>query len=263
MKLMRTLALAFAACAIALGAPAKGAWAQTLDDILKRGKVMIGIDASNAPYGMMSKTMEPEGLDVDVANAIAKRMGVKLEIVPVTGPSRIPTLLNNRADIIVATFAPTPERALQVSFSNPYSDVQQVLVAPVAKTLKTVADTAGMKVAVVRGNTQDIAFTPMAPPGATILRFDDDSSANQALLSGQVDVLVTGSVFAAIMVKQNPDKKLEIKLSIRDNPLAIGVRRGQQDLLNWINTFVFYMKYSGELEALHKKYDVPYALPVF
>ena len=256
--LRRTLALA-----LLLSAVAVGVHAQTLDDILKRGKVMIGIDASNTPYGMMGKTMEPEGLDVDVANAIAKRMGVKLEIVAVTGPSRIPTLLNNRADLIVATFAPTPERALQVSFSIPYSDVQQVIIAPASKTIKMVADTGGLKVAVVRGNTQDIAFTPIAPPTCTILRFDDDSSANQALLSGQVDALVTGSVFAAIMAKQNPDKKLEIKLSIRDNPLAIGVRRGQQDLLNWVNTFIFYMKYSGEREALHKKYDVPYALPVF
>ena len=256
--LRRTLALAMLLSAVALGAQA-----QTLDDILKRGKVMIGIDASNTPYGMMGKTMVPEGLDVDVATAIAKRMGVKLEIVAVTGPSRIPTLLNNRADLIVATFAPTPERALQVAFSIPYSDVQQVIVAPVARTIKTVADTGGLKVAVVRGNTQDIAFTPIAPPNCTILRFDDDSSANQALLSGQVDALVTGSVFAALMAKQNPDKKLEIKLSIRDNPLAIGVRRGQQDLLNWVNTFIFYMKYSGELEALHKKYDVPYSLPVF
>ena len=72
--LRRTLALA-----LLLSAVAVGAHAQTLDDILKRGKVMIGIDASNTPYGMMGKTMEPEGLDVDVANAIAKRMGVKLE----------------------------------------------------------------------------------------------------------------------------------------------------------------------------------------
>ena len=120
---------------------------------------------------------------------------------------------------------------------------------------------AGLKVAVVRGNTQDVAYTPIAPPTATILRFDDDAGAMQALLSGQVDALVTGSVTSAVIIRQNPDKKLEIKLAIRDNPLTIGVRRGQQDLLNRINIFIFYMKYSGELEALHKKFDIPYALP--
>jgi len=171
--------------------------------------------------------------------------------------------LNNRVDIIVATFAPTPERALQVSFSSVYSDVQQVIVAPEQRAIKTVADTNGLKVAVVRGNTQDVAFTPIAPAGCTILRFDDDAGANQALLSGQVDALVTGSVTAGMLAKQNPDRHLEIKLGIRDNPLTVGVRRGQQDLLNWINTFIFYMKYSGDLEAIHKKYDIPYSLPVF
>ncbi len=240
---------------------ATGAQAQTIDDILKRGKVLIGIDVTNPPYGLMGKTMEPEGLDVDMAKAMAKRLGVQLEIVQVTGPSRIPTLLNNRADIIIATFAPTPERALQVQFSSVYSDVQQVILAPQSRSIKTVADTAGLKIGVVRGNTQDVAFTPIAPPGCTILRFDDDAGVMQALLSGQVDGMVTGSVTSAVIARQNPDKKLEIKLSIRDNPLTIGVRRGQQDLLNWVNTFIFYMKYSGELEALHKKYDIPYALP--
>jgi polar amino acid transport system substrate-binding protein len=253
--------LAFAVLGLLAVAPA--VHAQTIDDILKRGKVLIGIDLANPPYGNMSRSMEPEGLDVDLARAIAKRMGVPLEIVQVTGPSRIPTLLNNRVDIIVATFAPTPERALQVSFSSAYSDVAQVIVAPEQRSIKTAADTSGLKVAVVRGNTQDVAFTPIAPPGCTIMRFDDDAGAGQALLSSQVDALVTGSVTAATLAKQNPDKHLEIKLAIRDNPLTVGVRRGQQDLLNWINTFIFYMKYSGELEAIHKKYDIPYSLPVF
>jgi len=235
--------------------------AQSVDDILKRGKLLVGVDVTNPPYGGMGTTMEPEGLDVDVAKAMAKRMGVAVEIVPVTGPSRIPTLLNNRVDVIVATFAPTPERALQVMFSAIYSDVQQVVVAPAARSIKTVADTAGMKIGLVRGNTQDVAFTPMAPAGCTILRFDDDAGVMQALLSGQVDGIVTGSVTANTIARQNPDKKLESKVAIRDNPMAIGVRRGQQDLLNWVNTFVLYMKYSGELEALHKKYAIPYALP--
>ena len=74
---------------------------------------------------------------------------------------------------------------------------------------------------------------------------------------------MTGSVTAGTMAKQNPDSHLEIKLAIRDNPLTVGVRRGQQDLLNWLNTFIFYLKYSGELEAMHKKYEIPYSLPVF
>ena len=185
----------FLGLAVLLGVVAAGSsvHAQTIDDILKRGKMLIGVDLANPPYGNMSRSMEADGLDVDLAKAIAKRMGVPLEIVQVTGPSRIPTLLNNRVDIIVATFAPTPERALQVSFSSVYSDVAQVIVAPAQRAIKTVADTSGLKVAVVRGNTQDVAFTPIAPPGCTILRFDDDAGANQALLSGQVDALVTGS----------------------------------------------------------------------
>jgi polar amino acid transport system substrate-binding protein len=66
----------------------------------------------------------------------------------------------------------------------------------------------------------------------------------------------------AIQAK-NPEKHIEVKVGLRENPLAIGVRRGNVDLLQWLNTYIFNIKYDGELAAMHAKYNMPYSLPIF
>ena len=72
----------------------------------------------------------PDGYDADVAKLFAKDLGVKLNLVPVTGPNRIPFLLTNKVDVLIASLAVTPERAKQVQFSRPYSAATIVLYAP-------------------------------------------------------------------------------------------------------------------------------------
>src|SRR3546814_16259010 len=69
----------------------------------------------------------PDGYDADVARQLAKELGVKVNIVPVTGPNRIPFLLTNKVDLLVASLAITPERAKQVQFSDPYSEARIVV----------------------------------------------------------------------------------------------------------------------------------------
>ena len=95
--------------------------AQTPDEIIQRGKVVIAIDTTVPPYGMLDEGNQPSGIDVDVANEIGKALKVPVEFVTVNSPGRIPALLSNRVDMVVAIFSITPERALQVAFSNPYA----------------------------------------------------------------------------------------------------------------------------------------------
>lgn len=232
--------------------------AQTTDEIVKKGTLSVAIDITNPPYGGLDNEMQPAGIDVDIAKLMAQRLGVKLNIVQVTGPNRIPTLLNNRADLVIASFAPTAERALQVAFSNAYTNAQQVIVAAKERNVSSVADTAGMKVAVVRGNAQDVAYSAVAPKDAEIMRFDDDAGSIQALYSGQADALVIGNVAAESAIKQGPAGKFEVKLSIRDNPMAVGMRRDQWNLMQWVNTFLFNIKFTGELKKIHETHGVPY-----
>ena len=103
--------------AITLGV--SSASASSLDDIIARKKVLVGVDLSVPPFGITNEQMQPDGLDVDVAKLLAKDLGVELELVSVTGQSRIPSLQTGKVDFVVASFGIYTERALSVAFSNP------------------------------------------------------------------------------------------------------------------------------------------------
>ena len=76
--------------------------AQTIAEIKKKGEVTIGMLVDFPPYGTMNSSNQPDGYDADVARLLAKDLGVKLNLVPVTGPNRIPFLLTNKVDLLVA-----------------------------------------------------------------------------------------------------------------------------------------------------------------
>jgi polar amino acid transport system substrate-binding protein len=241
------------------------AQAQLLDEILKRKKVLIGIDLGVPPYGLTNKDQQPDGYDVDVAKLIAKDLGVNLEIVQLTGPNRIPYLQTNKVDIVVATFGITPQRALAVSFSIPYVALSLVVMGPKDKRIMSMADVKPYKVGLTRGTTQDIDFTRLAPQGTQIIRFEDDATTTAALLSGQVDIIATADLLAVEIAKRAPEKNLETKFPIRLSPGAIGVRRGDPDMLHWVNTFIYFHKLNGDLNGLFEKWTgsrMP-DLPVF
>lgn len=250
---------AAALCGTVMGSLALNAAAQTVDEIKKRGTVTVGILVDFPPYGTVDASNQPDGYDADVAKLLAKEWGVKLNLVPVTGPNRIPYLLSSKVDLLVASFSPTPERAKQVQFSRPHSAATIVLYGQKKLTIKTPADLKGVRVAVARASTQDTALTAIAPEGTEIRRFDDDASAMQALLSGQVDALGCATTIAAQIAKRVGDV-YETKLVLRQQYMAIAMRLGQPDLLKNVDAFVGKHVDSGELSKLYRKWlqtDLP------
>src|SRR3979490_2499154 len=151
-----------AGAAFALRSLGVSAQADTLDDIRKAGKIRIAIDLAIPPFGMTDDKMQPTGSDVDLARLLAKDMGVELEIVTTTGPTRIPMLQTNKADIVVSTLSITPDRAKVIDFSVPYADHPSVVGALKSLQIKQMSDLDGKKVAVVRGTTQDTDLTKQA-----------------------------------------------------------------------------------------------------
>jgi polar amino acid transport system substrate-binding protein len=249
-------ALGLAAVVYATVAPAS---AQTLEEIKKKGEINVGLLVDFPPYGTTNAKNQPDGYDADVARLLAKDLGVKLNLVPVTGPNRIPFLLTNKVDLLVASLAITPERAKQVQFSKPYSAATIVLLAPKKDNIKGAADLKPLKVGVARASTQDIAVTQMAPQGTEIRRFDDDASAMQALMSGQVDAIGCSTTVAAQINKRAPDK-FEPKFTLKQQEMAIAMRPGQEPLLKTVNDFVAKETASGELNKLYRKWldtDLP------
>jgi polar amino acid transport system substrate-binding protein len=158
--------------------------AATPEEIKARGKLLVGVLTDYPPFGGTDAQQQPAGYDADVAKLMAKSLGVTLELVPVTGPNRIPYLLTNKIDVLIATFGITAERAKQVLFSNPYSALTIYVLAPKNLNIKTPDDLKGVSISVARASTQDTAISAIAPPGTELKRFDDDATALQALISG-------------------------------------------------------------------------------
>ena len=260
---MRFLKYAMAGL-LALGL-VRPATAQTIDDILGKGTIKVGVLIDVPPYGTVNDKQEPAGYDVDVANLMGKYLGVKVELVPVTGPNRLPFLVTGKVDLLVATFGITPERAKQVWFSIPYSAIENAVFAKKDANITKIDDLKGKRVGVPRGAVQDVLLTNALGTSARIQRFDDDASTYQALVSGQVDAIAETGFTGRELFAKTPEANLEQKFVLLNQPNGITLRKDQTNLRQWLNTFVYYTKNNGELAAIWDKwFHSPFpVLPTF
>src|SRR5690242_8930804 len=234
--------------------------ADALDDIKKAGKIRIAIDLGVPPYGMTDDKMQPAGLDVEVARLIAKDWGLEFEHVPTTGASRIPALQTGKADLVISSLSYTAERAKVIDFSLGYAVLRTVIAAPKSLALKSMADLDGKTVATVRGTTHDTQLTKEGPKGMKLVRYEDDATEVQAFLSGQADIFSTAEMLVPQIDKKNPARQVEIKFILDNFKLCVGVKKGEQRLLDEVNKWVLANIKNGKLNALNQKYfgsDLP------
>ncbi|MFC5394875.1 transporter substrate-binding domain-containing protein [Bosea vestrisii] len=244
----------FAVLALSAGLIASlEARADKLDDILSKGVVRITVFADVPPFGMMNAKRELEGFDVDMARLVAKSLGVKLELVPVPAASRIPFLLTDKSDMNIAAMSITAERARQVMFSAPYADTSLAVYGAKALAVKSGADLGKSRIAVAKGTTEDLVLSALAP-SADIMRTEDNATAVQAYLAGHAQLLAANSVVVVELAKQNPAKEFDFKFALRRAPAHITIRRGEHDLLRWLDTLIFQSTLNGDLDELHKKW---------
>jgi polar amino acid transport system substrate-binding protein len=232
-------------------APASAA---TPEEIKARGKLIVGVLTDYPPFGGTDAEQQPAGYDADVAKLLAKSLGVQLELVPVTGPNRIPYLLTNKVDVLIATFGITAERSKQVLFSNPYSALTIYVLAPKSLNIKTPEDLKSVAISVARASTQDTAITGIAPPGTVLKRFDDDATALQALISGQVQAIGASNTILAQLTKDYPQLAIEPKLTLKEQANGMAFRKGDTALAEFANKFIAEILQNGELSKINERW---------
>src|SRR5215472_9612116 len=150
--------------------------ADAFADILKNGVVRIAVPLDVPPFGSISQERKPEGFDIDLAEMVAKALGVKIELQQVTAANRIPYLLTDKVDVVISVMDLTPERAKQIMFTAPYADTNLAVYGPKSTAVKSAAELGSLRVVAAKGTTQDLGLTEMNPQ-ANIMRTEDDATA--------------------------------------------------------------------------------------
>ncbi|WP_108659523.1 transporter substrate-binding domain-containing protein [Acuticoccus kandeliae] len=266
-KATRRAVLGVVTAAVASATFAPAAISGALEEIKERGTIRVGVLGGEPPWGFTNAKGEPVGVDIDVAELLAADLGVKPEYERVIVTSRIPTLMTNKVDLLIASMGMFPDRAKVVQFTRPYVANVNLVVAGKDKNISDYADLAGMRVAVNRGNVIDIAVTENAPSDTTVLRFDDDASAVQAVLSGQADA-VGLAIFPLKMLDQsNPGHNLEKKIVVNNQWTGIATRKGDKEFNEYLNDFLNRIEESGQLNEISQRWlgtdhpEFPTSLP--
>lgn len=233
---------------------ASAARADALDDIQKNGTLRVAVPADFPPFGSVDSDLKPQGFDIDVANLIAKKMGVKVELIPVSSANRIPYLTTKKVDLVISSMGKNAEREKVIDFSAAYAPFFNGVFGPADLAVKSAADLAGKTIAVTRGSVEDLELTKIVPASATVKRYEDNNSTISSFLSGQVQLVATGNVVAAAIIAKNPPKKPETKFLIKDSPCFIGLNKGEKKLQDKVDTILADAKKDGSLNTISQKW---------
>ena len=240
-----------AATAATIGLPAS---ANSLDEINKTKLLRVAVLQDYPPFGSVGVDMLPRGLDVDVANLVATKLGVKVQFFPVAGANRIPYLQTRKVDLIIGALGRNAEREKVIDYGPAYAQVfNGVFGAPEMRVAQP-ADVAGKTIGVSRGSTEDLQLTKIAPSTAQIRRFEDSNGTMAAFLAGQVELIATGNSLVAAVSARNPEKKIETKFKMNDERLYIGLNKGEDALMARINAIASELKKDGSLSAISQKW---------
>jgi polar amino acid transport system substrate-binding protein len=243
-----------------LAAAAVPAHADALDDIKARGTIRVAVPQDFPPFGSVGLSMESVGYDIDMAKAIADRLGVGVELVPVTSANRIPYLQTDRVDLVISSLGKNAEREAVIDFTNAYAPFYNGVFGEADLTLSGPEDLVGVSVGVTRGSVEDLTLTELVPESVEISRYEDNNGTISAFLSGQVDVIATGNVVAAAILERDPQRRPELKFLVKNSPCYVGLNKDEPALLDAVNTIIADMKADGSLNAISQtwlKADLP------
>ncbi|HTV29845.1 MAG TPA: transporter substrate-binding domain-containing protein [Xanthobacteraceae bacterium] len=240
--------------AVAVLASVPRARADELASIMAAKVIKVAVPQDFAPFGSVGLDMKPQGYDIDMAELIAKALGVKAELIPVTTANRIAYLQTHKADIVISSLGKTPEREKVIDFSVPYAPFYSGVFGIKDIKVDKPADLAGKTVGATRGAIEEQALTDLAPPGTTIKRFEDNNATIAAFVSGQVDLVATGNTAAAVIAERNPQRAPALKFVIKDSPCYVGFNKDEPALKAKLDDIIAKAKAEGELEKLSQKW---------
>jgi polar amino acid transport system substrate-binding protein len=255
--LLAGIPISLAASVVTSTAQAQSAAAageSTIQAIVKRGRLLVGL-STFVPWAMRDKNGELIGFEVDVSKQIAKDMGVEIDLVPTAFDGIIPALIAAKFDLIATGLSITPKRNLTINFSRPYAHSGATLLAnkKLAGDFKTLDDfnKPDVTLAARRGSTGELMVRRLFPK-ATLRLFDDEQLANQEVINGNAHAASAQPPRPYLLQAKYPDVVfVPFDRLLSSNADAFGIRKGDLDTLNFLDSWTEYHTADRWLEDRH------------
>ncbi|KJS28958.1 MAG: amino acid ABC transporter substrate-binding protein [Desulfatitalea sp. BRH_c12] len=234
--------------------------AGTLEEILKRGTLRVGMEPGYMPFELTNQKGEIIGFDVDMAQRMAKAMGVKLELVSTAWDGIIPALLTNKFDILMSGMTLTQERNMKINFAEPYIIIGQTILlrkelVGQIKTYKDLNDPK-YKVGSKLGTTGEQATKRMISK-AKYISYETEQEGVLEAVNGKIDAFIYDMPYNAAAISQRGQGKLvHLDQPFTFEPIAWAVRKGDFDFTNWLNNFLNQVKKDGTYDKIYTKWFV-------
>ncbi len=234
------------------------AHADRLDDIKKAGVLRVAAFDGNPPFGYVdADSKKIVGLDIDYANELGKKLGVKVEIVPTNPANRIPLLSSNKVDLVFANFTITEDRAKVIDFSIPYFASGQQFLSKKG-VLKNADGIKSLRIGTDKGTTMETTLREKYPDVKVVL-YDDTPLGLAALRNGNIQAFSQdGSKLTAILAGLPDKDKYEIPaFAISEEYEGIGVPKGETRLVNYLNEWLVSLEKNGTAQTIYDKWFGP------
>jgi polar amino acid transport system substrate-binding protein len=230
------------------------AQADALSDITARGVLKVAVPQDFPPFGSVGTDMQPRGLDIDMAQLVADKLGVKLALTAVSSANRIPFLTSGKVDLVISSLGKTAEREEVISFSTKYAPFYMGVYGPKDIAISTPADLKGKSIGLSRGALEDLEVSKVAPEGTVIKRFEDNNTTIAAYLAGQVELIASGNSTMAVIADRNPHRAPLLKFKLKDSGCYVGIGKDETALKDKVNGIVAAAKADGSLDKLSQKW---------
>ena len=222
------------------------------------GKLVMSTNASFPPYEMVAADGSLEGIDIDVAAAIAQKLGLELQIDNMGFDACILAVQQGKSDICMAGLTVTPERSAVMDFTDTYANGVQVVIVAANSDIATLDDLANDKMSGTQmGTTGYIYCSDTVENGGYgedhVVPYDDGAAAIQALLKGQIDAVVIDNMPAQEYVAANPGLKI-LDMEYANEDYAIGIAKGNTALLDAVNAALNELIADGTVQSIVDKY---------